>query len=139
MMSKKITIPVTPADLPHNFKRIRLDLAREKAHPQGSRNIGYTLVAPLDDRHHIDVDLWRKHRDACRVVRFRPNEESDVGHLIHRPGGSWAFHYDIRGDEPDEAGYRFQSERFVPGEYVSIHEEDGPHTFRVVTVESALS
>ena len=31
-------------------------------------------------------------------------------------------------------GYRFQSERFVVGEYVSIREEDGFHTYQVVAV-----
>jgi hypothetical protein len=36
------------AKLPANFRRIRLELAREKGHPQGSALIGYTFVAPLE-------------------------------------------------------------------------------------------
>ena len=65
------------------------------------------------------------------------DEVEEIGHLIHRPGGSWAFHYDIDGDDDDEAGYRFGTHAFTPGEYVSIKDEDGDlHTFQVVTVQS---
>ena len=35
------------------------------------------------------------------------------------------LHYDIKGADDDEAGYRFSDERFVVGEYVSIHEAEG--------------
>ena len=120
--------------LPHSFRRIRLELAREAEHPAGSRRHGYVFVAPLDAAGRIDAALWKRHRDECRVVRFRPNDE-DVGHLVHMPGGSWAFHYDVDGDEPDEPGYRFGDERFRPGEYVSIKEREKMHTFRVSSVE----
>jgi hypothetical protein len=121
--------------LPRQFRLIRLELAREAAHPAGSQLHGYRLVAPLDADGRIDAKLWKQHRDACRVVRFRPDEEDDVGHLVRQANGSWAFHYDVRGDEEDETGYRFGDERFVLGEYVSIHEEGALHTFRVVSVE----
>lgn len=123
--------------LPHEFRRIRLELAREKGHPEGSRNIGYSFVAPLDGDGKIDPALWSKHRESCRVVRFRPDEADEVGHLVRRPGGSWAFRYDISGTDDDEAGYRFGAERFETGEYVSVQEEEGLHTFRVVSVEPA--
>lgn len=121
--------------LPRNFRQIRLELAREPGHPEGSAAHGYAIIAPLDAEKKIDVKLWRIYRDSCRVVRFRPNEEDDLGHLVHRPGGSWAFHYDIRGDEDDEAGYHFENERFEIGEYVSIREDDRMRTFRVISVE----
>jgi hypothetical protein len=68
-------------------------------------------------------------------VRFRSGEDDDIGHLVHRPGGSWAFHYDIRGDEDDEAGYHFENEHFEVGEYVSVREADATHTYRVISVE----
>lgn len=122
-------------ELPHAFKEVRLELAREKDHPEGARNFGYVFVAPLDANGQIDADLWARHRDACRVMRFRPNESEEKGHLMHRPGGSWAFRYDISGTDDDEPGYRFKDERFAVGEYVSIREEDVFHTFRVVSVE----
>ena len=121
--------------LPRSFRRIRLELAREPGHPAGSAQIGYEFVAPLTAEDHIDAEAWKQHRAYCGVVRFRPGEEHEHGHLIRRPGGSWAFHYDVSGDEDDEAGYRFDAERFVVGEYVSIREDDGLHTFRVISVE----
>lgn len=123
------------AHLPHNFREIRLELAREKDHPAGLRNFGYSFVAPLDENSHIEPELWAKHRDQCRVVRFRPNEDDEVGHLVRRPGGSWAFRYDISGTDNDEAGFRFGDERFQIGEYVSVKDNHESHTFRVVSVD----
>lgn len=120
--------------LPPAFHRIRLELAREPGHPAGSRRHGYVFVAPLDEQGRINTNLWKEHRDECRVVRFRPGDE-DVGHLVQRSHGNWAFHYDVRGDEDDESGYRFGDERFVLGEYVSIREDGQMHTFRVTSVE----
>jgi hypothetical protein len=37
------------------LKRIRLTLARSKDFPNGSGQIGYDLIAPLDDYGHIDL------------------------------------------------------------------------------------
>ncbi|MBZ0148355.1 MAG: hypothetical protein K8F62_12570 [Pseudorhodoplanes sp.] len=121
--------------LPTSFRQIRLELAREKGHPAGSATHGYTIFAPLDKDNRIDPELWHSFRDHCRVVRFRPNEDEAVGHMIRRPGGSWAFHYDIRGAEDDEPGFHLENERFEPGEYVSIREDDKMHTFQVISVE----
>lgn len=122
--------------LPRGFRKIRLELAREKGHPAGSAGRGYIIVAPLDHDRRFDAAAWKERRDSCRVVRFRSGENDDIGHLVHRPGGSWAFRYDIRGDEDDEAGYRFEDERFEVGEYVSVREADATHTYRVISVES---
>jgi hypothetical protein len=118
------------------LKRVRLNLARTKEFPDGSDRHGYRFTAPLDAAGRLDPEGWKKHRDLCRVVRFWAGEEEDIGHLVHRPGGSWGFRYDIDGDEGDESGYRLGSHVFVPGEYVSVRDEDGDmNTFRVVTVE----
>jgi hypothetical protein len=119
------------------LKKIRLELARDHDHPDGLRDYGYEFAAPLDERGKIDADAWQKHRDHCRVRRFRPREADDIGHVIRKPGGSWAFHYDIRSDEEDdEAGYRFGDHVFKPGEYVSVKEEDEVlRTFKVVRVQ----
>jgi hypothetical protein len=117
------------------LKKIRLNLARTREFPNGSNRHGYEFAAPLDAAGHIDVEGWKTLRENCRVRRFWADEEEDLGHLVHRPGGSWAFRYDIAGDEDDEAGYRLGDHAFVPGEYVSIRDEDGElHTFQVVTV-----
>lgn len=121
--------------LPRQFREIRLELAREAHHPEGSRQHGYRLIAPLDAEGRIDASLWELNRDACRVVRFRPDEEDEIGHLVQRGKGPWAFHYDIKGKDDDEAGYRFADEKFLLGEYVSIHEADGLRTFQVTSVE----
>jgi hypothetical protein len=129
--------------LPHGLKRIRLDLARSKEFPSGSTHHGYEFVAPLDSKGHIDPALWHKHRDNCRVRRFWNGSNAEKGRLVHKPGGAeharWAFHYDPAPDDDDEAGYRFGSHVFAPGEYVSIrdHYDDELHTFRVVSVEPA--
>jgi hypothetical protein len=128
---------------PHELKSIRLNLARSKEFPAGSAQHGYEFVAPLDHNGHIDPVLWRKYRDLCRVRRFWPGSDDEVGRLVHKPGGaehaSWAFHYDPAADEDDEAGYRFGTHVFAPGEYVSIkdHDNDEFHTFRVASVKAA--
>ncbi|ESR26467.1 hypothetical protein [Lutibaculum baratangense] len=121
-----------------NLRRVRLNLARSHDFPHGSSRHGYEFVAPLDQEGKIDAGAWRKARDRCRVRRFWAGEQDDLGHLVHRPGGSWAFHYDIEGDEDDEPGYRFGDHSFNPGEYVSIRDDEGEmHTFQVATVERA--
>ena len=118
------------------LSKIRLELARTPDHPEGARDIGYEFTAPLDENGHIDAKVWSGMRNRCRVRRFRPKEEDDIGHLVHKPGGSWAFHYDIRSDEEgDESGYRFNNHAFRQGEYVSIKEEDELRTFHVVRIE----
>ena len=80
------------------LKKIRLNLARTHEFPNGSNRHGYEFAAPLGADGHIDAAAWKKVRDHCRVRRFWGNEDEDIGHLLHRPGGSWAFHYDIHGD-----------------------------------------
>ncbi len=125
--------------LPHALKRIRLNLARSKEFPAGSARHGYEFVAPLNAENHIDPDLWRKHREHCGVRRFWDGEPDHLGHLIHRGGGNehsrWVFTYDANADDAEEAGHRFSSHRFVPGEYVSTRDQDGEeHTFQVASV-----
>ena len=127
--------------LPPIFKRIRLNLARSKQFPAGSTRHGYEFVAPLDAAGHIDPVQWSKHRENCGVRRFWDGEE-EHGHLVHKPGGAeharWVFDYDGATTEDDEAGYRFGSHAFSPGEYVTIRGEDGEmHTFLVVSAETA--
>lgn len=120
-----------------SFYKIRLELARSHDFPEGSNERGYEFVAPLDDEAHIHAAEWRANRDRCKVMRFWKDEDSEMGHLIHKPGGSWAFHYDIHGDEQDdESGYRFQTHAFKLGEYVSVREHDESlQTFVVVSVD----
>jgi hypothetical protein len=118
------------------LKWIRMELARDEDFPLGSRTHGYEFVAPLDENDHIDAEAWRANRDRCRVKRFWEGKDDELGHLVRKGGGRWAFHYDIHGDEDDdETGYRFDNHLFRPGEYVSVREHDEElRTFRVIVV-----
>lgn len=117
--------------------KIRLELARDHDFPEGSRMRGYEFTAPLDAEGRIDHEAWKTNRDQCRVLRFWEGSDDEVGHLIRKPGGSWAFHYDLLGDpDDDESGYRFGNHVFRPGEYVSIKEHDDVmRTFKVVMAQ----
>lgn len=108
------------------LRHVRIELARDHDFPNGSSEHGYEFVAPLDDRGQLAADAWRLLRDRCRVKRFWGHDAADVGHIVHKPGGAWAFHYDIHGDPAhDETGFKLANHKFVPGEYVSIKEQDG--------------
>lgn len=121
--------------LPPEFRQIRLELAREPGHPGGSNATGYDLVAPLGPDDRLSADVWRKHKEKCRVHRFREGEDDQVGVLARRPGGAWFFDYDDSTAADDESGHRLGAERFVIGEYVSVADEHGRmHTYRVVAV-----
>jgi hypothetical protein len=125
--------PILNTSLPPQFRQIRIDLAREPGHPEGDAATAYMIVAPLDPEGRIDPKLWRTHREACRIAQLRPNREDSRGHLVHRPGGGWAFHYGADA-KPDDVGFHFADERFVTDEYVSINEAGKMHTYRVVMV-----
>jgi hypothetical protein len=126
--------PIRNTALPHAFRCIRLERARDHGHPEGDSKTAYILIAPLDADLRIDTALWRAHKEACRVVRRRPGAEDSLGHLVRGPGGSWRLHYDVSGKTPDETGYHFADEHFEAGEYISIHEADGIDVYRVASV-----
>ena len=128
--------------LPHNFKHIRLNLARSKEFPQGSSKHGYEFVAPLDDNGHIDVEQWKRQKEHCRVRRFWEGRDDEIGRLVHRPGGPeharWVFDYNPKRADDDESGYRFGAHTFKQGEYVTIRGADGEaHTYQVASVQAA--
>jgi hypothetical protein len=118
------------------LRRVRLELARDHDFPNGSSERGYDFLAPLDEGGHIDRNAWQQLRARCRVRRFWGREPDEVGHIVHKQGDTWVFHYDIHGDPShDEAGFRFDRHCFIPGEYVSIKEQDGAlRTFHVKSV-----
>jgi hypothetical protein len=132
----------TPAQL-IDLNRILLNLARSREFPDGSSHHGYDFIAPLDPQGRIDPILWKKYRDYCRVRRFWEGEDDEIGRLVHKPGGAeharWVFDYNPDGDDDDEAGYRFGTHAFLPGEYVSISAPNGKlHTFRVILVNPVV-
>ncbi len=120
------------------LRRVRLELARDHDFPEGSSDRGYDFIAPLDEDGHLVGAAWKSLRERCRVRRFWPGEREEVGHLVHKPGGAWAFHYDIHGDpNHDETGFHLDTHVFKPGEYVSIKEQDARlRTFRVISVRA---
>jgi len=123
--------------LPSNFKRIRLELAREPAHPEGDSETGYTMLAPLLPDGLLDVDSAKHFKDKCKVIRFRRGEEAAEGFLRRKSGGWWAFHYDFaEGGEDDDPAFKFEKHRFVTGDYVTVIEDEGAHTYRVAAVDS---
>jgi len=121
----------------HNTKlcHVRLELAREKGHPEGERAIGYDLVIPLTEGGRLDPVAWKGNQAGCRVRRFRPDEEDLIGHLRRKPGGQWYFDY-VDGEKDDEIGFRLGEEHFVAGEYVSIRTDGVMHTYQVKRVEA---
>jgi hypothetical protein len=134
-MTANFSTPILGSSLPHAFRKISLELARERGHPDGDNRIGYLLIAPLDAASRIDPEIWKDHREASRVVRKRPDEPELAGHLVQAHKGTWAFHYDAPGGKPDETGYRFADEKFAVGEYVSIVENGRTHVYKVASVE----
>ena len=126
--------PIRNTSLPHSFRYIRLERARDQHHPEGDSKTAYIMIAPLDADSRIDTELYHKHKEACRVVRRRPDHEDCLGHLVHGPGGSWRFRYDLAAGAPDETGNHFENQRFEPEEYVSVREAGGLNVYRVVSV-----
>ena len=124
----------TLQDLTPNFRTIRLLPAREKGHPEGEREEGYDVLAPLTDEGRLNADEWKSHKGFCRVRRFRTGEDDLIGRLRRKPGGQWYFDY-AEGDRDDEVGFHLGEERFVTGEYVSITRNGAMHTYQVARVE----
>ena len=125
---------MTAASISH----IQLELAREPGHPLGDRNHVYHLYMPLTADGHLDAEAWRNARSLCRVRRLRPGEAEARGRVVHGPGGRWIFDYSVDTDRDDETGFHLGDERFIPGEYVSIREDDQKlHTFQVISVRPA--
>ena len=120
-------------DLPSNFRHVRLVLAREKDHPDGTLEEGYDLLLPLDAERRIDAEAWKANAEICRVRAFGQGPDR-IGRLRRKPGGQYYLDY-AEGEQDDEAGYHLGDEKFVLGEYVSIHKADGMHTYRVARVE----
>ena len=136
--TKPSTPEVTAGQADRMLQRVRLELARCHDFPNGSHAHGYDFIVPIDQNGHIDLDAWRLVRERCRVRRFWEGDPDEVGHVVHKRGGAWAFHYDIRGDAAhDEPGYHFETHKLMPGEYVSIKEQDG--VLRAFFVKSVVA
>jgi hypothetical protein len=126
------------------LRLITLDLARCADYPIGSVRHGYSFVAPLTADGHLDAGAWHEQRHRCYVRRFWAGEPDRIGRLVHRRGGSggatWCFEYnDVIGTEA-EAGHHLQQHCFVPGEYVSVLQDDEElKTFKVADVRKVCA
>ncbi len=117
------------------LKTIRLELARTKEFPEGNARCGYEFVAPLNREGHLDLDLYRREKGACRVHRFWEGQKAEEGALLHLGHDRWVFSY-APGADDDEPAFKFDRHSFLPGEYVSITEHDGvTRPFKVVSVK----
>lgn len=117
------------------LKTIRLELARSKELPGGSKAHGYELKAPLKPDGHLDGDAWREQPRGCTVRRFWGSEDDERGRLIHTARGRWAFSYVDGDDADDEPIFKLDTHVFKMGEYLSITEHDGiERTFRIASV-----
>jgi hypothetical protein len=117
-----------------SLTRVVMHLGRnpQAGFPEGDDRYGYVIHAPLNADGHLDVDLWRENRAACRVDRLSPHAEDRAdGWLTHR-GSHWFFHYDEAHEGPDEPVFRLGDHVLKVGEYLTIHEADGQDlTFRI--------
>ena len=87
-MNHPAFVPLRNTSLPHTFRYIRLERARDHDYPEGDSRRAYIMIAPLDTDSQIDVNTWREHREACRVVRQGPDGDNNLGHIVHGAGGS---------------------------------------------------
>ena len=116
------------------LKKIRLELARTKEFPEGNPRCGYEFTAPLNKDGHLDLELHRKNKSACRVYRFWEGQKTEEGALLHLGKDRWVFSY-APGTDDDEPAFKFDRHGFVAGEYVSITEHDGiTRPFKIVSV-----
>jgi len=116
-----------------SLMHVRIEMARNADFPDGSAEHGYEIIAPLTEDGHLDADAWLAHKDVCTVKRFWGNEPEEHGRLMHL-GQGWRFHYP--GEDLDEDDPLFKLDRHTvrTGEYVSINEDDGLVTFKVVSI-----
>jgi hypothetical protein len=132
------TSPAAPSkEWMMNFRKVRLELARDHDFPEGSTRHGYEFILPLDARERLDVERWRRDRLVCTVHRFWDGEGDSTGQLIRKRDGLWAFSYE-KGEADDEELHRMEEHVFKKDEYVSVKGHDGrTRPFRVVLVAVA--
>jgi hypothetical protein len=122
------------------LKRIRLELARTHNHPNGRRDQGFIIIAPLTSKGYLAEEEWDKHCDECLVTKFEGTQEHRHGLLNHTQTGHktprvWSMNFD---DTSTAEGFRFETEQFLPGEYVSVAlQDEEPQPFAIVSVTPA--
>jgi hypothetical protein len=121
--------------------RITLRLARNPSTDfvEGDPERGYVLMAPLTDEGKIDADVYAAAKAACTVRRFGPDMDAAEGKL-KRHASDWYFDYDALKTSDDEPVFKLGDHRFLPGDYITITDEDGtPLTYQVSETEQVGS
>tara|TARA_B100000678_G_scaffold60259_1_gene48726 strand:- start:5544 stop:5921 length:378 start_codon:yes stop_codon:yes gene_type:complete len=120
------------------LKQIVLRLARNEGYPEGDRDQGYVITAPLNTDAKLDVEAWREARKHCTVKRFHPDDALAADGLLTHRGSHWYFHYDEDDEGPDEPLYRLADHQLLHGSYVTIaHGDDAePLTYQVDDIRS---
>jgi hypothetical protein len=116
-----------------SMTRITLRLARNPSTPfvEGDPERGYVLMAPLTEEGKIDADVYAAAKAACTVRRFGPDMDAVEGKL-KRHASAWYFDYDAQRTSDDEPVFKLGDHRFLPGDYVTITDEEGtPLTYQV--------
>ncbi len=114
---------------------IRLELGRMDDAPEGDPRHAYEMVAPLDNRGHLDPAEWHEEKHRCAVRRQRPGEPERRGNLRHC-GRGWLFDYLPGRNDDNEILFRADRHLIEKGLYISVTEEDGiQRPFRIVDVK----
>lgn len=112
------------------WKRVRLELGKSGAFPNGSRMHGYDLVAPLDADGVIGEAAWRENPTRATVKRFWQGELEKRGGLVRMPDGAWAFDF-----KDGAAPQRLDTPALKVGDHVSVTDDRGAaQSFRVAAV-----
>ena len=104
------------------LKQIVLRLARNPGFPEGDRDQGYVIVAPLNNDAKLDVDVWRDVKKHCTVKRFHPDDALAADGLLTHRGSHWHFHYPILYMAPmQKPCFMMDTENWFPfGSKISI-------------------
>lgn len=114
------------------MRTVRLELARCREFPEGSKRHGYELHVPLIWGGRLDRTALPENRSTVTFRRFWDGDDQ-WGHVRHGHRG-WVLSF-AQGSEAGETLFKGDDHRFVTGEYVSIDERDGEtRTFRVASV-----
>jgi hypothetical protein len=133
-MQNRCPKPILNKSPPAQFRHIRVELAREPGHLEGGAGFAYVIIGPLDADDLIDRARWRAASrsmpDCAIAARSAGRPRSS------RLSSRWrlGFPHDSGAKTPDEVGFHFADERFVPGEYASINEGGKMHTYNVASV-----
>lgn len=112
------------------WKRIRLEVSKTEAFPNGSLHHGYDVIAPLGADGVIGEGAWRENTARATVRRFWQGEPDVRGRLTRTEDGGWVFEFDEK-----HAARRLDAQAFKVGDVVALTDAAGAaQPFRVAAV-----